>query len=55
MSKEMENNFIAKQITAILMRVMVFEYLLKQAIQISICELKNEFQHSNKTTLYRTF
>ena len=29
MSKEMENNFIAKQITAILMRVMVFEYLFK--------------------------
>ena len=54
MSKELENILIAKQITPTPMRVMVLEYILKQSTAISLSVLENEFQHSDKTTLYRT-
>ena len=54
MSKELENILIAKQITPTPMRVMVIEYILKQSAAVSLSELEKEFQHSDKTTLYRT-
>ena len=54
MSKELENIIIAKQITPTPMRVMVLEYILKQPIAISLNDLEKEFQHSDKTTMYRT-
>ena len=54
MSKELENILIAKQITPTPMRVMVLEYVLKQSTAISLSDLEKEFQHSDKTTLYRT-
>lgn len=54
MSKELENILIAKQITPTPMRVMVLEYILKQPSAISLSDLENEFQHSDRTTLYRT-
>lgn len=54
MSKELENILIAKQITPTPMRVMVLEYVLKQSTAISLSDLENEFQYSDKTTLYRT-
>jgi Fur family ferric uptake transcriptional regulator len=53
-SKELENILIAKQITPTPMRIMVLEYILKQSTAISLSDLENEFQHSDKTTLYRT-
>jgi len=54
MSKELENILIAKQITPTPMRVMVIEYILKQSVAVSLSDLESEFQHSDKTTLYRT-
>ena len=54
MSTEIENILIAKQITPTPMRVMVLEYILKQSTATSLSELEKEFQHSDKTTLYRT-
>ncbi len=54
MSKEVENILIAKQITPTPMRVMVLEHILKQAAAIGLPELEKEFQHSDRTTLYRT-
>ena len=54
MSKELENILIAKQVTPTPMRVIVLEYILKQTTAISLSDLENEFQHSDKTTLYRT-
>lgn len=54
MSIQLENILIAKQITPTPMRVMVLEYILKQPSAISLLDLEKEFQHSDKTTLYRT-
>ncbi len=54
MNKEFENILIAKQITPTPMRVMVLEYILKQSAAVSLSVLENEFQYSDKTTLYRT-
>ncbi len=54
MSKELENILIAKQITPTPMRVMVLDYILKQTAAISLSDLEKEFQHSERTTLYRT-
>ena len=54
MSHELENMLIAKQITPTPMRVMVLEYILKQTTAISLNDLENEFQHSDKITIYRT-
>src|SRR6476469_5124352 len=54
MSKELENILIANEITPTPMRVMVLEYILKQPAAISLADLENEFQHAERTTLYRT-
>ena len=54
MSQELEDMLIAKQITPTPMRVMVLEYILKQTNAISLSDLENEFQHSDKITIYRT-
>lgn len=54
MSKEVENMLIAKQITPTPMREMVLEFILKQNTAISLSDLEKEFQHSDRTTLYRT-
>ena len=50
MSKELENILIAKQITPTPMRVMVLEHILKQTTAVSLSDLENEFQHSDRTT-----
>ena len=54
MSKELESMLMAKQITPTPMRVMVLEFLLKQTNAISLNNLENAFQYSDRTTLYRT-
>lgn len=54
MSNELENMLIAKQITPTPMRVMVLEYILKQTSAISLNDLENEFQHSDRITIFRT-
>jgi Fur family ferric uptake transcriptional regulator len=54
MNKELENILIAKQINPTAMRLLVLEFLLKQKAAISLAYLEKEFQHSDRTTLYRT-
>lgn len=54
MSKELENILIAKEITPTPMRVLVLEYILKQSSAVSLISLEKEFQHAERTTLYRT-
>ena len=45
---------MAKQITPTPMRELVLEFLLKQTAAISLNDLEDEFQHSDKVTLFRT-
>ncbi len=54
MSKELEDILIAKQISQTAMRLLVLEFLLKQKSAISLSDLEKEFDHSDRTTLYRT-
>lgn len=54
MSKELEDILIAKQVTPTAMRLLVLEFLLKQSSAISLGDLEDSFQHSDRTTLYRT-
>jgi Fur family ferric uptake transcriptional regulator len=54
MSKELENILIAKQVNPTAMRLLVLEFLLKQKAAISLSGLETEFEHSDRTTLYRT-
>ena len=54
MSREHENILMAKQISPTPIRIMVLEYILKQTTAISLSDLEKEFQHSERTTLYRT-
>ena len=54
MSIQFENILIAKQITPTPMRVMVLEYILNHHSAVSLIDLEKEFDHSDKTTLYRT-
>ena len=54
MSKELETMLIAKQIQPTPMRLMVLEYILKQPAAVSLPDLEKEFDHSDRTTLYRT-
>lgn len=54
MSKELENILIAKQIRPTPMRVLVLEYLLKQNAAAGLYDLEQEFERSDRVTLYRT-
>lgn len=54
MSKEIENMLIAKQITPTPIREMVLEFILKQTTAVSLTDLENAFEHTDRTTLYRT-
>ena len=36
------------------MRILVLDFLLQQPIAYSLSDLENEFDHSDRTTLYRT-
>lgn len=54
MSKELENILIAKQISPTAMRLLVLDYLLKQKAAIGLSDLEQEFERSDRVTLYRT-
>lgn len=45
---------ITKQISPTAMRLLVLDFLLKDAVAYSLSDLENEFDHSDRTTLYRT-
>ena len=54
MNEAVENIMLAKGINPTAMRILVLEYLLTQSSAVSLPNLENEFQHSDRTTLYRT-
>lgn len=54
MSLELETLLTEKDISPTAMRLLVLEYLLNQSSAISLRRLEDEFQHSERTTLYRT-
>lgn len=54
MNLELETLLTDKEISPTAMRLLVLEYLLNQSSAISLKGLEDEFQHSERTTLYRT-
>jgi Fur family ferric uptake transcriptional regulator len=50
----LEDLLISKQISPTNMRLMVLDHMLKQHSAISITGLENEFERSDRITLYRT-
>lgn len=54
MNEEIEAMLSAKQIAPTAMRILVLEYLQKQTAAVSLQDLEKDFQHSDRTTLYRT-
>ncbi|NBA86802.1 transcriptional repressor [Emticicia sp. CRIBPO] len=50
----LEDILITKQISPTNMRLMVLDHMLKQQSAISITGLENEFERSDRITLYRT-
>lgn len=54
MDPELEVLLSEKDISPTAMRLLVLEYLLKQSSAISLRSLEDEFQYSERTTLYRT-
>lgn len=54
MNEAVESMMMAKGINPTAMRILVLEYLLQQPSAVSLPDLETEFQHSDRTTLYRT-
>ena len=54
MNEELESVLQEKDIAPTAMRILVLEYLQKQSNAVSLQDLEKEFQHSERTTLYRT-
>jgi Fur family ferric uptake transcriptional regulator len=54
MNEEIEGVLTAKKISPTAMRILVLEYLQKQNTAVSLQDLERDFQHSDRTTLYRT-
>ncbi len=54
MSEAIETVLKTKDIAPTAMRILVLEYLQKQSSAISLQDLEKDFQHSDRTTLYRT-
>lgn len=54
MNEEIESVLKAKAIAPTAMRILVLEFLQKQNSAVSLQNLEKDFQHSDRTTLYRT-
>jgi len=54
MTDTLEALLATKQIKPTAMRLLVLEFLLKQTTAISLADLEQAFQHSDRITLYRT-
>lgn len=54
MSTPLEHLLLSKEISPTPMRLLVLEYILKQTTAISLQDLEKVFDHSDRTTLYRT-
>lgn len=53
-TQQLENILITKQINPTAMRLLVLEFLMKKPVANSLSDLENEFNYSDRTTLYRT-
>ena len=54
MNETLENILSSKAINPTAMRLLVLEYLLSRSAAVSLNDLENDFQHSDRITLYRT-
>lgn len=54
MNEELEKMLIAKDISPTAMRLLVLDFLINQPSAVSLPDLENKFQYSDRTTLYRT-
>lgn len=54
MNEATEALLLAKDITPTAMRILVLEYLQQQTVTVSLQDLEKAFQHSDRTTIYRT-
>ena len=54
MNEEIESLLQSKGISPTAMRILILEYLQKQSVAVSLQNLEKDFQHSDRTTLYRT-
>ena len=54
MNEELESRLKEKGINPTAMRILVLEHLLQQSAAVSLHDLEMDFQHSDRTTLYRT-
>lgn len=54
MNEETEALLRSKDIAPTAMRILVLEYIQQQSAAISLQDVENELQHSDRVTLYRT-
>ena len=54
MKSEAENVLKQRNVRPTAMRLMVFEYLENRKAAVTLLDLENDFDHSERTTLYRT-
>lgn len=54
MNKELEKKLVSRDIRPTAMRQLVLQVLMKQESAISLSELELEFEHADKSTLFRT-
>ena len=54
MNEQLESILIGKDISPTAMRILILEHLQMQTSAVSLQDLENSFQHSDRTTIYRT-
>ncbi|MCM4157722.1 transcriptional repressor [Gramella sp. AN32] len=54
MKTEAENVLKLRNVRPTAMRLMVFDYLKNRKAAVTLADLENDFDHSERTTLYRT-
>ncbi|WP_394771897.1 Fur family transcriptional regulator [Mucilaginibacter sp.] len=52
--KELENKLLEKQINPTAMRLVVFDYLLKQTNAVSLTDMEISLEKTDRVTLYRS-
>ena len=54
MNEQLESILIGKDISPTAMRILILEHLQMQTSAVSLQDLETSFQHSDRTTIYRT-
>jgi Fur family ferric uptake transcriptional regulator len=54
MNEEVEKILASKDVSPTAMRILVLEYLQKQTAAVGLTDLERDFEHADRTTLYRT-